>query len=79
MVCRSCGKKGDHWTSRCPEKDLNQQSESFMDKPQLETLFTKTGPPKGTYVPPSMRAVSNTERNGTEMRRRNEENSVKSH
>ncbi|KAI7984330.1 Eukaryotic translation initiation factor 3 subunit G [Camellia lanceoleosa] len=26
MVCRTCGKKGDHWTSRCPYKDLAQSS-----------------------------------------------------
>ncbi|XP_075493906.1 uncharacterized protein LOC142531596 [Primulina tabacum] len=77
MVCRTCGKKGDHWTSRCPYKDLNQQSESFMDKPPLENLSTTTGPPKGTYVPPSMRPGVNTERTGTDTRRRNEENSVR--
>ena len=22
LVCRICGKKGDHWTSKCPYKDL---------------------------------------------------------
>ena len=22
IVCRICGKKGDHWTSKCPYKDL---------------------------------------------------------
>ncbi|KAL0335455.1 UNVERIFIED_CONTAM: Eukaryotic translation initiation factor 3 subunit G-B [Sesamum radiatum] len=37
MVCRTCGKKGDHWTSRCPYKDLAQPSETFIDKPATET------------------------------------------
>ncbi|XP_073146081.1 uncharacterized protein [Henckelia pumila] len=76
MVCRSCGKKGDHWTSRCPYKDLTQESESFMDKPPLETISTTPGPVKNAYVPPTMRG-NNTERTGTDMRRRNEENSVR--
>ena len=22
LVCRICGKKGDHWTTKCPYKDL---------------------------------------------------------
>ncbi|KAI3986849.1 hypothetical protein MKX01_014550 [Papaver californicum] len=22
MICRTCGKKGDHWTAKCPYKDL---------------------------------------------------------
>ncbi|XP_030451180.1 uncharacterized protein LOC115673221 [Syzygium oleosum] len=71
MVCRTCGKKGDHWTSRCPYKDLAQPVETFVDKPATaETTSTK-----GAYVPPSMRAGA--ERTGTEMRRRNEENSVR--
>ncbi|KAG0466589.1 hypothetical protein HPP92_018169 [Vanilla planifolia] len=35
MVCRTCGKKGDHWTSKCPYKDLAQPADSFIDKPQL--------------------------------------------
>ncbi|KAJ7961874.1 Eukaryotic translation initiation factor 3 subunit G [Quillaja saponaria] len=33
MVCRTCGKEGYHWTSRCPYKDLAQPSETFIDKP----------------------------------------------
>ena len=75
MVCRTCGKKGDHWTSRCPYKDLAQPSEGFADKPSPD------GPPppgtatKGTYVSPGLRAGA--ERTVTDMRRRNEENSVR--
>ncbi|XP_011002609.1 PREDICTED: eukaryotic translation initiation factor 3 subunit G [Populus euphratica] len=77
MVCRTCGKKGDHWTSRCPYKDLAQPPETFIDKPAAtETAMAATGATKGAYVPPSMRAGA--ERTvGSDMRRRNEENSVR--
>lgn len=76
MVCRTCGKKGDHWTSRCPYKDLAQPSEGFVDKPPSEAgPAGPGGATKGAYVPPSMRGGPETR--GTEMRRRNEENSVR--
>ncbi|XP_052200954.1 uncharacterized protein LOC127807277 [Diospyros lotus] len=78
MVCRTCGKKGDHWTSRCPYKDLAPQSEGFTDKPPASELPNSTpGPGKATtYVPPGMRAGAERS-GGTEMRRRNDENSVR--
>ncbi|KAK8601626.1 hypothetical protein V6N13_058690 [Hibiscus sabdariffa] len=71
MVCRTCGKKGDHWTSRCPYKDLAPPTETFADKPAVsETATATAGSSKNTYVPPGMRA-------GADMRRRNDENSVR--
>ncbi|KAF2318892.1 hypothetical protein GH714_011474 [Hevea brasiliensis] len=78
MVCRTCGKKGDHWTSRCPYKDLAPQPEGFIDKPAAAepVAAAAAGATKGAYVPPSMRAGA--ERTvGSDMRRRNEENSVR--
>ncbi|XP_077217259.1 uncharacterized protein LOC143851663 [Tasmannia lanceolata] len=75
MVCRTCGKKGDHWTSKCPYKDLAPQAEGFIDKPPTSESAAPSPATKGTYVPPGMRAGA--ERTGTEMRRRNEENSVR--
>ncbi|GAB4824454.1 hypothetical protein Ancab_007340 [Ancistrocladus abbreviatus] len=76
MVCRTCGKKGDHWTSRCPYKDLAPPTEGFIDKPAAsEVAAAGATATKGTYVPPGMRAGA--ERTGTDMRRRNEENSVR--
>ncbi|KAJ6717946.1 EUKARYOTIC TRANSLATION INITIATION FACTOR 3 SUBUNIT G [Salix purpurea] len=77
MVCRTCGKKGDHWTSRCPYKDLAQPPETFIDKPAAtETAMAASGATKGAYVPPSMR--EGAERiGGSDMRRRNDENSVR--
>lgn len=75
MICRTCGKKGDHWTSRCPYKDLATPSESFVDKPPTDGPAAATATNKGTYVPPSLRAGA--ERTVTDMRRRNEENSVR--
>uniref|UniRef100_A0A2P2NFH5 Eukaryotic translation initiation factor 3 subunit G n=1 Tax=Rhizophora mucronata TaxID=61149 RepID=A0A2P2NFH5_RHIMU len=77
MVCRTCGKKGDHWTSRCPYKDLAPPTEAFVDKPAVsETSAAVSGASKSTYVPPGMRAGA--ERGaGADMRRRNDENSVR--
>ncbi|KAI4297662.1 hypothetical protein L6164_037544 [Bauhinia variegata] len=40
MVCRTCGKKGDHWTSRCPYKDLAPPAEGFVDKPAAAEAAT---------------------------------------
>lgn len=77
MVCRTCGKKGDHWTSRCPYKDLAPPPESFIDKPTAsESTLAASGGGKTAYVPPSMRG-GGAERQGTDTRRRNEENSVR--
>ncbi|GLT66998.1 hypothetical protein SLA2020_393350 [Shorea laevis] len=80
MVCRTCGKKGDHWTSRCPYKDLAPPVEGFIDKPAASetaaaAASSAAGSGKSTYVPPGMRAGA--ERSGTDMRRRNDENSVR--
>ncbi|KAI3502163.1 hypothetical protein L1887_30195 [Cichorium endivia] len=70
MVYRTCGKKGDHWTSRCPHKDLAPSPESFIDKPPDTVVHS--GGTKGAYVPPSMKG--GVERpTGSDMRRRNEE------
>ncbi|XP_052171418.1 uncharacterized protein LOC127787415 [Diospyros lotus] len=76
MVCRTCGKKGDHWTSRCPYKDLAPQTEAFIDKPVASETNVAPGATKGAYVPPSMRAGAERP-TGTDMRRRNDENSVR--
>uniref|UniRef100_A0A7N0TPI4 Eukaryotic translation initiation factor 3 subunit G n=1 Tax=Kalanchoe fedtschenkoi TaxID=63787 RepID=A0A7N0TPI4_KALFE len=75
MVCRTCGKKGDHWTSKCPYKDLAAPVETFVDKPTGSEASAGAAGGKGSYVPPSMRAGA--ERPGVEMRRRNDENSVR--
>ncbi|KAF5196631.1 Eukaryotic translation initiation factor 3 subunit g [Thalictrum thalictroides] len=75
MVCRTCGKKGDHWTSKCPYKDLAPPPEGFVDKPTSEAPSASSGATKGTYVPPSQR--QGADRSGQEMRRRNDENSVR--
>ncbi|MBA0723658.1 hypothetical protein Golax_004224 [Gossypium laxum] len=77
MVCRTCGKKGDHWTSKCPYKDLAAPVETFVDKPVAsEASVAASGSGKGAYVPPSMRAGAERTA-GSDMRRRNDENSVR--
>ncbi|KAG5616156.1 hypothetical protein H5410_015980 [Solanum commersonii] len=54
MVCRTCGKKGDHWTSKCPFKDLAQPAEGFVDKPPVAEANMPGGAVKGAYVPPNL-------------------------
>jgi translation initiation factor 3 subunit G len=78
MVCRTCGKKGDHWTSRCPYKDLAQPPETFVDKPVATDAApgASAASAKGAYVPPSLRAGAERT-TGSDMRRRNDENSVR--
>jgi len=79
MVCRTCGKKGDHWTSKCPYKDLApQQGESSADRPPSADgsggAAGKGG--SGAYVPVFKRLGG--DRSGADvMRRRNDENSVR--
>lgn len=73
-LCRTCGKKGDHWTSHCPYKDLAQQPEVFSDKPPTSEAVPGA-PSTGKYVPPVQRGGG--DRVGSDMRRRNDENSVR--
>ncbi|GMP50896.1 hypothetical protein CsSME_00017324 [Camellia sinensis var. sinensis] len=60
MVCKTCGKKGDHWTSRCPYKDLSSQAEEFMTDrpPSADATAALSIANNSTYVPPSRRAGS---------------------
>ncbi|KAL9278583.1 putative transcription factor interactor and regulator CCHC(Zn) family [Arabidopsis thaliana] len=75
MVCRLCQKKGDHWTSRCPQKDLL----SLMDEPLTAETSTSTitGTGRAAYVPPSMREGADRKAGGSDMRSRHDENSVR--
>ncbi|KAJ0266303.1 RNA recognition motif domain-containing protein [Hirschfeldia incana] len=63
MVCRVCRMRGDHWTARCPQRDLL----SLMETPPTSEASTSTSE---AYVPPSMRS-------GADRLRRNDENSVR--
>jgi len=71
LVCRTCGKKGDHWTSKCPYKDLaNDGSKPPEEEP--------TGMPRrtaGGYVPPSMREGATG--SGATMLNRRDDNSIR--
>ncbi|GAU50280.1 hypothetical protein TSUD_349300 [Trifolium subterraneum] len=71
MQCRNCGKKGDHWTARCPnpKSDLSQPSEVFVDNDKPATSNT------GRYVPPCMQPGAG--KTGVSDRKRNDENSVR--
>ena len=72
MLCRTCGKKGDHWSAKCPYKHLAPASD---DRPATPPAL---GPEvtKGSYVPPRLRPNAPQD-NGHDMRRRNDENSVR--
>ncbi|XP_004288906.1 PREDICTED: eukaryotic translation initiation factor 3 subunit G-like [Fragaria vesca subsp. vesca] len=65
-LCRTCGKKGDHWTAQCLYKDLATQSTGDISSSEAGTT-SKTG----TYVPPGMRP------GGKKSTPRNDENSVR--
>ncbi|KAL5580916.1 hypothetical protein UlMin_013358 [Ulmus minor] len=76
MVCRTCGKKGDHWTSRCPYKDIGEPAEAFVDKPAASEA-SNCGSGKVTYVSPGLRGGPGAEKSSTDMRRRHDGNSVR--
>lgn len=78
MLCRTCGKKGDHWTARCPYKDLAPPpANGTVDNPlAYETSANGGGSGKTAYVPPSKRGAG-ANRNGTDLKRRNEENAIR--
>jgi len=59
IVCRHCGKTGDHWTLKCPyfKQGLKPNpSEKEMSGRDLESALSSTGSGPGKYVPPSMRS-----------------------
>ncbi|KAB2050449.1 hypothetical protein ERO13_A13G225800v2 [Gossypium hirsutum] len=73
MLCRTCGKKGDHWTARCPYKDqAPPPANGTVDKPPA----SETSSGKTAYVPPSKRGAG-AKRNGTDMKHRDEENTIR--
>jgi len=83
IVCRTCGKKGDHWTSKCPFKDL-AIAKGFSvggEKPPTDDDMgvpgMSSGPGgKGSYVPPSMRGGAKGNE-GESMRRGRDDNSIR--
>uniref|UniRef100_A0ACD5YXJ3 Uncharacterized protein n=1 Tax=Avena sativa TaxID=4498 RepID=A0ACD5YXJ3_AVESA len=75
MVCRTCGKKGDHWTSKCPYKDLAPAPDA-LDMPPTSDGPPPLGTTKGSYVAPRLRPNA-PQGKGDDMKRRNDENSVR--
>jgi translation initiation factor 3 subunit G len=83
IVCRTCGKKGDHWTSKCPFKEL-AATKGFAvggEKPPTDDDMgvpgMSAGPGgKGSYVPPSMRSGGKPD-GGESMRRGRDDNSIR--
>ena len=78
LVCRICGKKGDHWTAKCPYKDLAAMNTLGLGSEKPPGDDDPSAPSKGGYVPPSMRAGAGAGASmGDSMNRRREENSVR--
>ncbi|OMO53021.1 hypothetical protein CCACVL1_28940 [Corchorus capsularis] len=82
MVCRTCGKKGDHFTAKCPYKDLigassnnHDQRPSSSDGTVASSSKATGGGGGSTYVPPNQRQGAKL--SGADMKRRNEENSIR--
>ncbi|CAJ2657785.1 unnamed protein product [Trifolium pratense] len=73
MQCRNCGKKGDHWTARCPNR-ISQPDEVFVDNDKPATS-NAPGSGSGKYVPPF--AQPGAGKTPSDIRRRNDENSVR--
>jgi translation initiation factor 3 subunit G len=67
IVCRKCGKVGDHWTSKCPFKDRQdlpaaEQSTSSAAAAADTAATTTLGGGAGRYVPPTIRNLKPGER-----------------
>ena len=79
LVCRICGKKGDHWTSKCPYKDLAASKGLTVGEKLDESGGGGSGDVrKGGYVPPSMRSgAKGGESMGDSMRKPRDENSIR--
>eukprot|EP00897_Mesotaenium_endlicherianum_P005161 jgi/Mesen1/4673/ME000241S03701 len=83
IVCRICGKKGDHWTSKCPFKDLAatrgmKLGETAPDEDGAGGSAPAASSGKSSYVPPSMRAGAGGRGEGESMRSRGrDDNSIR--
>ncbi|XP_024004661.1 eukaryotic translation initiation factor 3 subunit G-A [Eutrema salsugineum] len=69
MICRNCGKKGEHWTARCP---TNNHS-STTDHAEASTRTGTDHHKADSYVPPNKRGSITV----PDPRKRNDENSVR--
>eukprot|EP00245_Coleochaete_scutata_P001589 TRINITY_DN1196_c0_g1_i1.p1 TRINITY_DN1196_c0_g1~~TRINITY_DN1196_c0_g1_i1.p1 ORF type:complete len:293 (-),score=65.45 TRINITY_DN1196_c0_g1_i1:434-1312(-) len=84
IVCRICGKKGDHWTSKCPYRDIAKDIKGFAigEKAPEEGDPDRPLPAAGTsgkssYIPPSLRSGA-TRSEGDSMRQRGrDDNSIR--
>jgi len=54
IVCRNCGKQGDHWTLKCPYKDKIPELTNQHRGTESEVSNQIAGN-TGKYIPPSMR------------------------
>jgi translation initiation factor 3 subunit G len=71
MQCRICLKKGEHWTAKCPLKDISQPPEVFVDDKPV--ILNGSGSNTGKYVPPGKQPGADK----TGVSRPKDENSVR--
>lgn len=68
IVCRTCGKEGDHWTSKCPFKNRLQDLPEAPPQGPDSAGDSLRGRSAGGYVPPALRAggsrVGDSDRGG---------------
>jgi translation initiation factor 3 subunit G len=57
LVCRKCGKAGDHWTSKCPYRDLSADA--------LAEVLAANEAETGVAVPAALAAGANTSTTST--------------
>ncbi|KAK2407120.1 eukaryotic translation initiation factor 3 subunit G [Trifolium repens] len=72
MQCRICLKKGEHWTAKCPLKDISQPPEVFVDN-DMPVISNGSGSNPGKYVPPSKKPGADK----TRVPQQKDENSVR--
>jgi translation initiation factor 3 subunit G len=77
LVCRICGKRGDHWTSKCPYRSLAaSKGITVGESPDNDSAGgLPSKPSSGGYVPPSQRPGAKVE--GESMYKRREDNSIR--
>jgi translation initiation factor 3 subunit G len=78
IVCRTCGKVGDHWTSKCPFKNRLQD---LPEAPPQGGDSELRGRSAGGYVPPALRAggsrAGDSDRGGERRRDYGDENTLR--
>lgn len=81
IYCRYCNKKGDHWTTRCPYKDIAASKGFIMGEKAPDDESPSTAAPTSSsakaYVPPSLRGGGQRGEGDNPKQRGRDENSIR--